>query len=291
MARKKQTLIYSIIGAILIAIFMAFSGGSASQKIEQIPIFALLVAIAFLINWIAYIPAMLAQTEHYYDLIGAFTYISLVGVGFYLSGNHDARSYIASFMVIFWAVRLGSYLFLRVKRNGKDGRFDEMKGKPLNFFVAWTIQALWTVMTAACALVIITSEHRVDISWLGIFGIVVWCFGITIEIVADFQKSQFKNKPENKGKFISHGLWAWSQHPNYFGEIVLWTGMAIFSIPVMSSMQWFCVLSPVFVFVLLRYVSGVNLSHEIGDERWGQDPKYIKYRNTTPNLVLKPPVY
>ena len=287
MLTKKNTLLIAIVGSIIFAILMAYAGGSAGQQYGSVSIFAVTVIIAFTINWLAYIPAILAQTEHYYDLIGATTYISVIATASLLSNDLDLRAYIVIAMVIFWAVRLGSYLYFRVKRNGKDGRFDEMKVRPLNFLVAWTMQALWVVMTAACALAIITSQERVPLSLLGIVGTCVWLIGITIEIIADLQKSQFKQDTNNEGKFINTGLWSWSQHPNYLGEIILWVGIAIIAMPILSGLQWFCLLSPVFVFVLLRYISGVNLSHEIGDKRWGDNPDYLQYRKNTPILVFK----
>lgn len=290
MSKKKQSLVGAIIGSVVFAILIAYAGGSGGQKIGSTSMFALVVFIAFVLNWIAYVPAILSQTEHYYDLIGATTYLTVIVVALWFSADLDSRAYLAAFMVSLWALRLGSYLYLRVKRNGKDGRFDEMKVRPLNFLVAWTMQALWVVITAACALVIITDDQRVPISWIGIVGLCIWVFGWTIEIVADYQKSQFKRNPENAKKFIQHGLWAWSQHPNYFGEVMLWTGMAIFALPTLSGLQWFCLISPVFVFVLLRYISGVNLSHEIGDKRWGKDSEYLEYRQNTPVMILKPPL-
>lgn len=289
MLTKKNTLLIAIIGSITFAILMAYAGGSAGQQLGSISIFAVTVIIAFTINWLAYIPAILAQTEHYYDLIGATTYVSVITTAGLLSNNLDLRAYIVIAMVLFWAIRLGSYLYFRVKRNGKDGRFDEMKVRPLNFLVAWTMQALWVVITAACALAIITSQERVPLSLLDIIGICIWLTGITIEIIADLQKSQFKQNSNNDGKFINTGLWSWSQHPNYFGEIILWLGIAIIAIPVLSGLQWLCLLSPVFVFLLLRYISGVNLSHEIGDKRWGNNPDYLQYRKNTPVLLLRLP--
>ncbi len=289
MSNKKQYFLGAIVGSILFAFLVAYAGGDNGQRLGSVSVFAFVVIVAFTLNWLAYIPAIMAQTEHYYDLIGATTYILVIIIAMSLSSNLDARALIVAAMVIFWALRLGSYLFFRVKRNGRDGRFDEMKVRPLNFLVAWTMQALWVVMTAACALVIITNEQRVPISWVGIVGIVIWFLGMSIEVVADYQKSKFKQNPKNSEQFIRVGLWSWSQHPNYFGEIVLWTGIAIFAIPVISGAQWFCLISPIFVFVLLRYISGVNLSHEIGDKRWGDNLDYLKYREVTPILILKLP--
>ena len=124
---------------------------------------------------------------------------------------------------------------------------------------------------------------------IGIFGILVWAAGMLIEIVADRQKSAFKSNPDNKGGFISTGLWAWSRHPNYFGEIVLWTGMAIVALPVLHGWQWATLISPVFVAFLLIKVSGIPLLEAKADERWGGDEDYEAYKRNTPVLVPKPP--
>ena len=160
-------------------------------------------------------------------------------------------------MVAVWALRLGSFLFRRVRRDGRDGRFDEIKVDPLRFFMTWTLQGLWVLLTVAAALAIITGLERRSIGWVAIVGIVVWVVGFAIEVVADRQKSAFKQDPANQGRFISTGLWSWSRHPNYFGEIVLvdryrdhgrarvvglalgCSGLARVRVPVAHTCQWY----------------------------------------------------
>ena len=155
--------------------------------------------------------------------------------------------------------------------------------------MAWTIQGLWVLLTAAAALAAITGGVRESLGVAGIAGIVVWLIGMTIEIVADRQKSAFRNNPANDGKFINVGLWAWSRHPNYFGEILLWTGMAIVAVPVLQGWQWATLISPLFVTFLLVKVSGIPLLEQKADKRWGGQVDYEEYKRRTPILVLKPP--
>jgi steroid 5-alpha reductase family enzyme len=155
--------------------------------------------------------------------------------------------------------------------------------------MAWTIQGLWVLLTAAAALAVITGGVREPLGAIGIAGIAVWSIGILIEIVSDRQKSNFRSNPDNKGKFINTGLWAWSRHPNYFGEIVLWTGMAIIAVPVLHGWQWATLISPVFVTFLLTKVSGIPLLEEKADQRWGGQDDYEEYKRRTPVLVPKPP--
>ncbi|MEM6513411.1 MAG: DUF1295 domain-containing protein [Pseudomonadota bacterium] len=291
MSERSSTQVYiGIAVTVVIGALISWAGGVGGDQFGTFSVFALCGALAFLVNWLAFIPAALKKTEHFYDLTGGLTYITVVVVAVLLSSPLDLRAKIVAGMVLFWAIRLASFLFLRISKAGKDSRFDEMKHKPWNFLLAWTLQGLWVLLTAACALAIITSGNRVPLGAVGYLGIAVWVFGITIEIIADRQKSAFRADPANKGRFITTGLWAWSRHPNYFGEIVLWTGVAIIAMPVLQSWQWATLISPMFVFFLLTKVSGVPLLEKAADERWGGEEDYETYKQNTPVLVMKPPV-
>jgi steroid 5-alpha reductase family enzyme len=287
--RSNAQIIIGITIAIVIGAAVSWAGSDGGDRVGAIPLFALCGALAFAINWVAFIPSALAQTERYYDLVGGITYISLTLVATFLSGELDLRSALVAAMVMFWALRLASFLFMRISRDGKDSRFDNIKNRPLRFFMAWTIQGLWVLLTAAAALAVISGGTREPLGAIGIVGIAVWLLGILIEIVADQQKSKFKSDPGNDGKFINVGLWAWSRHPNYFGEIVLWTGMAIVAVPVLHGWQWATLISPVFVTFLLTRVSGIPLLEEKADKRWGGQDDYEDYKRRTPVLIPKPP--
>ena len=287
--RTDKQIIVSIAIAIVIGALISWAGSDGGDRFGAIPVFALCGALAFAVNWAAFIPAAIKQTEHYYDLTGGITYITVTIVAVLLSGTPDPRSAIVAGMVLFWSIRLASFLFMRISRAGKDSRFDNIKNRPPRFFLAWTLQGLWVLLTAACALAVITGGNREPLGIIGYVGIAVWTIGILVEIVADQQKSAFRADPANKGRFINTGLWAWSRHPNYFGEIVLWTGMAIIAIPVLEGWQWATLISPVFVFFLLTRVSGVPMLEEAADERWGGQDDYEAYKRNTPVLVMKPP--
>ena len=184
---------------------------------------------------------------------------------------------------------MSSLLFLRIHKAGKDSRFDVIKTRPTRFFLAWTLQGLWVLLTAATALAIITGGQREPLGVIGYVGIAIWASGMLIEIVSDRQKSAFRSDPANSGRFITTGLWAWSRHPNYFGEILLWTGMAVIAVPILQGWQWATLISPVFVFFLLTKVSGVPMLEDAADERWGGQDDYEAYKRNTPVLLLRPP--
>ena len=275
--------------AIVVGALMSWAGSDGGDRFGALPVFAVCGALAFAVNWLAFIPAALARTERYYDLVGGITYITVTLTAVLLSGPLDLRATLVAAMVMVWSLRLATFLFLRISKSGSDSRFDEIKKQPLQFFMAWTLQGLWVLLTAAAALAVITSGTRVPLGIAGSIGIAVWATGILIEIVADRQKSRFKDEPDNEGKFIDVGLWAWSRHPNYFGEIVLWTGVAIVALPVLQGLQWATLISPVFVAFLLIKVSGIPMLEEKADKRWGGDADYEDYKRRTPVLIPKPP--
>ncbi len=278
-----------IVVALVIGVLVSWAGSDGSSMVGSIPVFAICGALAFGINWIAFIPSNAAKTEKYYDLTGSITYVTVTLAAVILSSELDTRAVIAAALVIVWAVRLGSFLFRRIRKDGRDGRFDEIKVNPIRFFSAWTIQGLWVLLTAAAALAIITTSVREPLSWVGTIGIAIWLIGFAIEVVADQQKSAFKKDPSNAGRFISSGLWAWSRHPNYFGEITLWTGMAILALPILSGWQWVVMISPIFVTILLTKVSGIPMLERRADDRWGDEESYQRYKTRTPVLIPKPP--
>jgi len=243
----------------LLGILMAVAGSQNGQYWNGLPIFAICVGLAFLINWVAFIPAYRFQTEKFYDLTGSTTYIVVTILALLLSTHSDIRSYILAFMVIVWAARLGTFLYRRIHKAGKDDRFDKIKPNFARFLNAWTLQALWVTLTAAPAFVAITSN----------------------------QKTQFRKDPANRERFISTGLWARSRHPNYFGEILLWIGVSIVAIPALQGWQWLALISPIFVSLLLTRVSGVPMLEAKADKKWGGQDDYETYKANTPILIPK----
>ena len=273
---------------VVIGVLVALAGSQGGTTLGGVPIFAISVGLAFLIQWLGFIPAYLFQTEKFFDLTGSITYISVVGVAVCYSRystDLDSRSILLAALVIIWALRLGTFLFGRIQRAGKDDRFDEIKPSFIRFLNVWTIQGLWITFTAATALVGITTTTRKDLDGFAILGFLIWAFGFVFEVIADTQKSRFKADPANKGKFIQTGLWSRSRHPNYFGEIVLWVGIAIIAIPVLQGWQWVAMISPLFVPLLLTRVSGVPLLEKKADKKWGGQEDYTAYKKNTPVLI------
>jgi len=289
MANQNQKPLIGILASVAIGALVMLAGSDGSSTVGSIAVFAVCGVLAYVINWSVFIPSNAAKTEHYFDLTGSATYVTVVAVALLLSEDLDARAVIAGAMVMVWALRLGSFLFRRVRRAGRDGRFDQIKTDPLRFFMTWTLQGLWVLLTLACALAIITGTERRSIGWVATVGIAVWVVGFAIEVVADRQKSAFKRDPANEGRFITSGLWAWSRHPNYFGEMVLWSGIAIMALPVLSGWRWVTLISPVFVVLLLTRMSGIPMLEARAEKRWGDEEGFQSYIRNTPVLIPWPP--
>jgi len=275
--------------ATLVGAGVALAGSQGGVQLRGIPILLLAVGGVYLIQWIAFIIAFKLKSEKFYDLIGSLTYISITTLAVIAVPEIDNRTVLLLVLVVIWATRLGTFLFNRVMGQGKDDRFDEIKVDFSRFLMTWTLQGLWVTLTAAAALGAITSSVRKDLGWFALIGFVIWALGYFFELLSDVQKSQFKANPENEGKFIQNGLWAWSRHPNYFGEIIIWIGIALIALPVLKGWALVTLISPVWVVFQLTVISGIPMLEKKADNRWGGQEDYETYKKKTPVLIPRPP--
>ena len=249
------------------------------------------VILAFLIQWVAFIPAYLFQTEKFYDLTGSLTYLTVIWF-VYLSSNQvgelNFQNLIVTVLISIWAIRLGTFLFSRIHKDGEDKRFRSIKTSPSQFFMTWTLQGMWVSICSMCAITGISSSEGLVLNPLFYIGFILFVIGFSIEVIADHQKTVFRAIKENKDKFISTGLWSKSQHPNYFGEILLWSSIAIMSFSSLSGTQYLTMISPIFTYVLLVYISGVRMLDDMGNKKWGHLEEYKQYKQNTPVLFIKP---
>lgn len=279
--------VVTVLASVGIAAGVAWGAGQHASVWFGLSVPGWCAALAFGVQWVAFVPAYARQTETFYDLTGSLTYISVTLFAVAVSSHADTRSLLLAVLVCVWAGRLGSFLFRRIRSDGKDGRFDDIKPSAPRFFVAWTLQGLWVFLTLCAALAAMASLDPARLGLRDAIGLMVWSAGFAIEVVADRQKSAFRER--HPGHFVNEGLWAWSRHPNYFGEIVLWVGVAIIASSTLRGWQWVTLISPLFVYVLLTRISGVPILEKRADERWGNEPAYRRYKAATPVLIPKPP--
>ena len=269
-------------------VVIGVSGSQNSTELFGIPLFAFCGFLIFAFQWLAFVPAYWLQTEGFFDLIGSVTYVTVIIVVCCTPGIHLVNAVFLAILVAIWAVRLGTFLFLRLHRKGSDSRFIDIKPNPLRFFMVWTLQGLWVLVTFAAGLAAMTSNRVLSYSPITVAGAVIWLGGFAVEVIADLQKKAFRSDQKNQGLFIMSGLWLFSRHPNYVGEITLWFGMALIAVPVLREWQFVTMVSPVFVWVLLRWVSGVPMLEAQAHQNWGENPEYRQYMESTPILFPNP---
>jgi steroid 5-alpha reductase family enzyme len=273
------TLVIGALGAVGIAAAAVAIAGAAS------PPLAALAAAAIAAQWIAFVPAYLRQTERFYDLVGSATYLSTIAAAVAIA-SPGARGSVVAALVVVWAARLGAFLVRRVHASGGDGRFDAIKPRPIRFLIAWTLQGLWVVLTSLAAWLVVTDPDPPPLQWTDGVGLALWIAGFVLEVVADRQKSSFRAR--GASGWIDEGVWRWSRHPNYLGEIVLWTGIVVVGAGVFDGREWLGLISPAFVTLLLLRVSGVPLLEARADAKWGGDPAYEAYKRRVPRLLPTP---
>ena len=244
-----------------------------------------LILLIFSIQWICFIPAIIFQTEKFFDLMGSVTYLTAIFTVLYITDTRNISDYIIVGCIGLWAIRLGTFLFTRIHKAGEDRRFRDIKTNFTRFFMTWTLQGLWVSMCLLCVLTAISSG--IITNSIFYIGLVIFTVGFVIEVIADYQKTVFRKNIDNKDKFISTGLWAYSRHPNYFGEILLWFGIAIMSFSSLKGLQYLTLISPIFVYILLVYISGIRILENNGKKKWGHLVSYNEYLQNTPRLFFK----
>ena len=277
------TAVILIVGLVLLAV------DENSTSFRGLPAVAWCAIIVFGIQWLSWVPASVGQTERFYDLTGGMTYLVVVAFSLRIGSEPEgigSRELLISALVAIWSIRLSGFLFLRIHHKGKDGRFDDLNTSPVRFLVPWTLQGLWIFLTAN-VVIVINSQTGLSppLGIWDVIGLLIWILGFGIEVLADMQKTRFNSNPKNEGRWIDQGLWSLCRHPNYLGETLLWTGIAVFGVSCLEGFEWVSWISPVFVYLLLTKVSGIPILDRRALSKWGDDPEYQEYRERVPAMI------
>jgi steroid 5-alpha reductase family enzyme len=249
---------------------------------------ALSFAVSLAVNAAFFAFAAVRKTDVVTDLSYSLSF-GLLAIVLPFLGSGEAVQLVAALLVLVWAVRLGGYLLRRILRIKVDHRFDEMRDNPLRFARFWLLQAISVAVIMLPVSYLLGLDAPPGFGLWALAGTVVWLLGLVIEAVADAQKSAFKGKDENRERFIASGLWRYSRHPNYFGEMLVWWGLFVFAVPALHGAAFAVVLGPIFITLLLLFVSGIPLLERSADEKYGDDPSYREYKRRTSILVPLPP--
>lgn len=245
-------------------------------------------AVALAVNGAFFAVAAVQRTDVVTDLSYSLTF-ALLALVLLFTGARQPVQLVASLLVLVWAVRLGAYLFRRILRMKIDHRFDGMRDQPLRFARFWLLQALTVAVVMLPVSYLLEQDHPAGLGAWNIVGALIWLVGLLVEAVADGQKAAFRAKEENRGRFVVSGLWRYSRHPNYFGELLVWWGLFVFAVPVLHGAGFAVVIGPIFITLLLLFVSGIPLVERSADEKYGSDVAYREYKRRTSILVPLPP--
>ena len=242
------------------------------------------LVIVLFINFALFLLAYSRQSDKLTDFAYALSFIVVSISALALSSNQSSLLTIAVVMIVVWGLRLGGFLVIRIRRVGKDSRFDGIREDFAKFLKFWLGQGIvaWFLLLP----VLFLAQGSSKTGTLTIIGVSIWLAGLIIETVADYQKYSFSQNPANKGKWIDSGLWHYSRHPNYFGEILIWAGMYLVTFSSLDNIhRAIGLMSPVTIFILLRYVTGVPPLEKAADNRWGTNAHYRRYKKRTGLLM------
>jgi len=241
------------------------------------------LAVSLGINLSMFLVAFWRKSDKLTDISYAATFATIAIWSFFASNQSRYHALLLA-MVVLWATRLGGFLLYRVIKKGKDARFDGMRESFTKFGKFWLGQALtvWVMMIPS----VLAFNAELSRNWLMPIGITIWAIGLVCETIADLQKMAFSNNPANKEKWIDTGIWHYSRHPNYFGEILVWIGVYLYtlaSLPLPPAIIG--LVSPAFIIILLLFISGIPILEKSADKRWGSNPRYQAYKKRTSILI------
>ncbi|MFZ0611650.1 MAG: DUF1295 domain-containing protein [Desulfobacterales bacterium] len=235
------------------------------------------VVVMMIIGWII---SLAYRNVTVVDSLWGLGFVLIVWVTFVLSDGYRPRASLIAALVTIWGLRLSLYLTKRNWGKGEDPRYGEWRRQSgdrfwiVSLFKVFLLQAavMWCI-----ALVLQYGQMSPvpgHLTVLDAVGVIVWMTGFLFESIGDWQLARFKSSPANKGKVMDRGLWAYSRHPNYFGEFLMWWGL--FLVTLATPASWWTIVSPVIVTVVLLKMTGIPLTEKAITRTRPQYDDYIE---------------
>ncbi len=254
--------------------------------LENILLLSFLISLG--INILMFFIAFANKTDKLTDISYVLSFIFLTWFLVWKNKNLDQIQLIIAIAISIWAIRLGTYLFIRILDMKKDKRFDGIRENFIKFAGFWILQAItvWIVMLPS--IIVLGSKENPPMNAITILGLFIYLIGLSVETIADWQKFNFKKKKENRDKWINSGIWKYARHPNYFGEMLVWWGIFITCLNYLEGIEFLTIIGPIFISLMLRFVSGVPTIEKRYEEKFGDNKEYRKYKENTRLLIPFP---
>ncbi|KAK8692669.1 hypothetical protein V6N13_070276 [Hibiscus sabdariffa] len=237
-----------------------------------------------------FIIAVVLKFDRVIDFAGSSNFTIIALLTLMKKGSWHLRQVVLTLLMVIWSSRLALYLLIRILRWGEDKRHDKMRNNVGSIAVYFIVQGFWAWAVTLPITVVNASDKDPSIQAEDIIGWIMWFVGTVVEFLADKDKFSFKNFPESKEKWCDVGLWKYSRHPNYFGDILLSWGYFVASIPVLEGSEWLVVLiGPIFLTLLLLFVSGLPILEVSADKKFSNVDAYMIYKKSTSPLIPLPP--
>lgn len=244
-----------------------------------------------LFNLGVFLIAYKLQTDKLTDISYSLSFIFLVFFAFTIGQGFNSEAKIVCAMILlFWAIRLGAFLLIRVSKLGKDARFDQIRTNKFRFFRFFLIQGFGSWFISIPFIIRLANnpvENQIlsTLSYLEYFGWFVALFGLALESIADDQKFNFKAILGNESKLLTSGLYRKIRYPNYLGEILFWCGIFVSCIPYLTGNQWLSLAGPITIILLLVFVSGIPILEKSRGKKYAEDPNYQTYIQNSAKLL------
>lgn len=255
------------------------------SEIASNPLFySLLISLGIQASF--FIIAAILKTDLFTDLSYGITFVILAIAIVAFNQSSSLMQWLLTGMIAFWGLRLAGYLFIRISSIKRDKRFDGIRENPLKFGAFWLFQgiSIWIIMLPS--LHFLGAKIEPTGLYISLFGFLIWAVGFVLETVADYQKFVFKQ--QNKNMWISSGVWKYSRHPNYLGELFCWWGIFLFVVPYLSGWEYLTIIGPIWITILLLFITGVPTIEKRYDKKYKSNKKYQEYKCSTGLLFPKP---
>ena len=249
--------------------------------------FVTLIAILLVYMSLWFVVSLIRKRNDVADVAWGLGFVLMTGASFFLSGDSGIRGMLVGVLVSIWGLRLAWHIHRRNKGKAEDYRYLAWRkewGKWFyirSYFQVYLLQGLFLFLIVSPVL-LINKNAGPSLVLLDFLGVAVWLVGFYFEALGDAQLARFIKNPENKGKLMQSGLWAYTRHPNYFGEVVQWWGLWLIALSVPGA--WLGVVGPITITFLILKVSGVPML----EKKMEGNPDFAEYKRKTSIFIPLP---
>lgn len=244
-----------------------------------------IVLVTYMSLW--FMVSLIKKRNDVADVAWGLGFVLLAWTSFFLSGDFGTRGILVNILVSIWGLRLAWHIHTRNKGKAEDYRYEAWRKEWGQWFYLRSYAQVYLLQGTLLFLIVfpvllIQKNVGAALGALDAFGVAIWLFGFYFEVVGDAQLTRFIQDPTNKGKLMQSGLWAYTRHPNYFGEVTQWWGIWLLALSVPSG--WLGIIGPLTISILILKVSGIPLL----EKKMAEHPDFADYKRRVSVFIPAP---